>query len=197
MDPAHKVLLDEISKRFSDELSKRFDENDTSWIKRLSDRDMIWEQQLSDLKAAQEARVVVLEKVVGEMQDWRPEVDGSMDDIKLELKKLNKHFDRSALENPATAHGIVVSSPSAAGVPPAGVPSDWSRGHRHDNTHREDGYGSVTTVLHPPVKGTLNSHPPPPPPPRPRFHGSAYESSLSRSHGQETHISPTAHLTHW
>ncbi|KAG2571458.1 hypothetical protein PVAP13_7KG111055 [Panicum virgatum] len=150
MDPAHKVLLDEISKRFSDELSKRFDENDASWIKRLSDRDEIWEQQLSDLKATQGARIVGLEKAIGEMQDWRPEVDGSMDDIKLELKKLNKHFDRSALENPATAHGIVASSPSAAGVP-----ADWPRGHRHDNNHREDGYGSVTTVLHPPVKGKL------------------------------------------
>ena len=44
MDPTHKVLLDEISKRFSDELSKRFDENDASWIKRLSDRDVIWEK---------------------------------------------------------------------------------------------------------------------------------------------------------
>ena len=155
MDPVHKVLLDEISKRLSDELSKRFDENDASWIKRLFDRDVIWEKQLSDLKAAQKARDVVLEKAVGEMQDGRPGVDGSMDDIKLELKKLNKHYDRSALENPATTHGIVASSPLAAGVPPAGVPADWPRGHRHDNTHREDGYGSVTTVLHPPVKGTF------------------------------------------
>ena len=44
MDPAHKILLDEISKRVFDELSKRFEENDTSWIKRLSDRDVIWEK---------------------------------------------------------------------------------------------------------------------------------------------------------
>lgn len=41
MNPEHKVLLDDLSKRFSDELSKCFDENDLAWAKRLSDRDVV------------------------------------------------------------------------------------------------------------------------------------------------------------
>ena len=69
MNPEHKVLLDELSKRFSGELSKRFDENNVAWTKRLSDRDAIWEQQLFDLQTTQDTCLVVLETMVGAVQE--------------------------------------------------------------------------------------------------------------------------------
>ena len=64
----------------------------------------------------------------------------------------------------------------------------WAKGHHSDNIDREDGYGSVTTVLHPPVKGTYSTRPPPPPPPLPRsYHrGPSVDNSGSRSRGSES-----------
>ena len=105
MNPEHKLLLDE-SKRFSDELTKRFNENDLAWTKRLSDRDSVWEQQLSDLQTTQDVRLSALEKDVGATESWLSEIEGTMDDIKLEMKKLNNHFARSPLENPTAAPGF-------------------------------------------------------------------------------------------
>lgn len=98
------------------------------------------------------------------------------------MKKLNKHFERSAMEHPALTHGIVASAPPAAGIFSAGLSADRPSGHRHDPTRREDGYGVVTTVLHPPVKGTFDSNPAS----RSRIPGSTFDSGFSRTRGSDS-----------
>jgi hypothetical protein len=45
--------------------------------------------------------------------------------------------------------------------PSAGVHADGPSGHREDNLHREDGYGSVMAMLHPPIKGAYTALPSP------------------------------------
>lgn len=53
--------------------------------------------------------------------------------------------------DPAIQSGF--ERPSAASL------TDRSNRHDYDNSHREDGFGSVTTLVHPPVK--VMSHDPP------------------------------------
>lgn len=163
MNPEHKLLIDEFSKCLSDELSKRFEEQDDKWDRRLSDRDATWASKLDDLRASHDARVTVLEKVIAEFQDWRPEVDGVVDDLKLAVKNLNRHYERAAFEQSTSTPGILSPVPSAAAHPSAGQPADKAQGHRVDQYNREDGYGVVTALVHPPVKGTYSFPVPPPP----------------------------------
>lgn len=190
MNLEHRLLLDELSKHVSDELSKRFDENDLTWSKRLSDRDVLWEQELSDLRTNLDSRLTTVEKVAGALEEWRPEIDGTLDDIKLEMKKLNKHFERSTLENTVIASGIIATAPLAAGVPPAGSTADRPHGQHQDFNHREDGFGSVTAIIHPPVQGMSDPHLST----RSRFHGPTYDAGFSRFRGPVSSNFPTGKL---
>ena len=98
-------------------------------------------------------------------------IDASVDDIRLEVMKLNKHYKRvvnaPSHEAPllhTTPPPSLPTSPSlAAGLPSAGIIADRPHGHRVDLIHREGGYGSVTTFIHPPIKGAYDL------PPKPRF----------------------------
>lgn len=176
MNPEAKLLADDLFCSFTDEMGKRFDELDSRLDKRFADRDAEWERQLADVHDDYNSHITTLEKVAGSLEEWRPEIEGTMDDVRLVVKKLNIHAERAALENHSASPGVLAPSPSAAGRPPAGNMADRPHGHRVEPICREDGYGSVTTVMHPPVKGTSD----PQPPTSTRFHGAAYDSSMAR-----------------
>jgi hypothetical protein len=44
-----------------------------------------WEQRFTDLESRGEDRVAKMEKVTGELEEWRSEIEGKVDDIKLEV----------------------------------------------------------------------------------------------------------------
>ena len=83
MTPENQILLDE--------LTKRLDERDTRWEKRFDDYDDKWERRFSDLTVSNDARITKLERVAGSLESWRPDIDGTVDDLRLEVNKLNKH----------------------------------------------------------------------------------------------------------
>lgn len=153
-----KQLVDELTKRITDEIGRRFDEHDLKWDKRLADRDGEWDRKLTDLKESQDQRVVALEQAAGSFDEWHSEIEATIDDIRLEVKKINKHYERTALEQPTSSTGILAPSPAAAWRPSAGDPTAWPSGHRFNSTHREDDHGVVTTMVHPPVKGAYPDH---------------------------------------
>ena len=75
--------------------------------------------------------------------------------------KLNKHYKR-VVNTPSHEAPLLHTTPPlslptspslAAGLPSAGIIADRPHGHRVDLIHREGGYGSVTTFIHPPIKG--------------------------------------------
>jgi hypothetical protein len=104
-------------------------------------------------------------------------------DIKLEVGKLSKHWERairersppllptgtSPLEDPKPAPSAAMfpslradpKPSSASGRPSASDKVNGPRGHCFDNYHREGGFGSVATVAHPPVKGAFRLPTPP------------------------------------
>lgn len=138
MNPEHKILLDELSERISDDLSRRFEEQDLKWDRRLSDQDTTWESKLDDYRTAQDAHVSVLEKTAADFQDWRLEVDGVVDDLKLAVKKLTHHYERIAFDQSASAPDIISPAPSASVRPSSGFKADWPDGHHVNTSNRGD-----------------------------------------------------------
>jgi hypothetical protein len=200
MNPETKMVLDALSKRFDDlearweqsfteagEKLKEFAEAEEKWEVRFSQCDDKWERQFADLTVAQDAGMEKLERVTAALDEWKPEVEGTMHDIRIEVGKLSKHRERavrarsppllptapppnSAAVNTATAAAHLVGASaasadrdpkqhhledllgSASGRPPASDQADRPHGHYFDNFNREDGYGLVTTLVHPRVK---------------------------------------------
>ncbi|RLN30976.1 uncharacterized protein C2845_PM05G36120 [Panicum miliaceum] len=151
MNPETKIILDELTKKFA--------EQDTKFEQRLADQDAKWDKRFTDAVFDNDERVRVLEKVAASLDEWCPDIEGTVDDLKLEVSKLSKHWERSVL-NQAPPVPLLSSSPlMAAGDSSAGHTAEPPRGHRDELMRRADGYGSVTTVIHPPVKGTCTSQP--------------------------------------
>ena len=79
MDPAVKIILDEMQQRFSDELRKGFSEHDEKWDRRFI-----------DLELSQGPRLNRLENAAQVFDEWRPRIEATVDDVKLELGKVTR-----------------------------------------------------------------------------------------------------------
>jgi hypothetical protein len=88
MDANTKLILDEFEKK-SDAMDAK------------------WESKFADLQVAKEERLLALEQGQADLGSWRPRVESAMDDIKLELRKLNKQWDRSSLEFAGSDVGLL------------------------------------------------------------------------------------------
>jgi hypothetical protein len=194
MNPETQIILDELNRRF-DELetatTDKFDVLKDNIAIKLQAYDDHWERKISDLQISHGACLDVLERAATSFEDWRPGVDGIVDDIRLEVRKLSKLCERSVRERspaifsstaPASALGTAAVAGGALHSPPqvlkissaperpfAPGQADRPIGHSVDNFHREDGFGLVTTVVHPPVKGACRLPTPPIPPQPGRF----------------------------
>ena len=104
----------------------------------------------------QEARLSTLEWVTRSLEEWRPSIDGTVDDIRLEVGKLTKQWERVVR---ACSPPLLNTSLPAAERPSAPGYADRPNGHHSDNHLREDGYGSVTTLTSPGQGYVLSSQP--------------------------------------
>jgi len=80
MNPDIKLVLDTMSKHFEDQ--------DARWEKRFTEHDEKWERKFLETDTAQDVRVSQIERAVDALEQWRPEIEGSVDDLHLEVKKL-------------------------------------------------------------------------------------------------------------
>jgi len=151
MDPAVKIVLDEMQQRFSDELRKGFSEHDEKW-----------DRWFLDLEHSQGAWLDRLEDAAQVFDEWRPRIEATVDDVKLELSKVTRFWDRSLRERVVQEPPIFPSPQSATERSPAPTDADGPAGHRAEHHYQDEGFGSVLIHTHVPVKGTL-SHPLPPP----------------------------------
>ncbi|CAN6333957.1 unnamed protein product [Urochloa humidicola] len=212
-----KIILDELTKKFDEFESKlgsrfseaeqkleiRLKETETSLENRVAEKeehletlftqaDDRWEHRFADLHISHEARVAALEHAAINVDDWRPDIEVSLDHIRLEVNKLSKNWERALLDprvppvlpTPTKVDPRAVpvfpsatSSPPTAGRPSASTEAIKSNGHQDDLRFRDQGHGSVTTILPDPGKGTNNSTLPPPPT---QFHGKRYDSCSPR-----------------
>ncbi|WVZ90589.1 hypothetical protein U9M48_036876 [Paspalum notatum var. saurae] len=173
-----KYLLDEMSKHFDDQdalivkrlvdhdtkLEQRFVDHEGVIGQRLSDLDSKWGHRFATLSTDTAGRVSHVETAAANMEEWRQEMEASVEDMHLEVKKLSKHWDRAVMDQATLAPGIMGATPSAAVRPPAGSTADTASGHRQEQHHRVDGFGVITTLLPHPVKGMRTTPPSPTPP---------------------------------
>ncbi|CAN6294759.1 unnamed protein product [Urochloa humidicola] len=193
MNPEFKLFLDEINKKldekfgqFESKWGSRFSESDEKLETRIqkaseklehqyseaeerlesqiSKYDDQWERRFADLKISQDSRVAALERVTSSFNEWRPDIEGTMDDIRLEVSKISRNWEHALLD-PRRPGTPVLPTPAmphpALEHPSALLEAPRPNGHHIEQSAREDGFGSVTTVIHPPAKGT-----PIPPPPK-------------------------------
>ena len=83
------------SKSILDEIQKQFAEQNRLIEQRFTDSESKWERRFLEAESARDARVAVVETVAAALEDWRPGIDGVVDDLKLEVRKLSCHWERS------------------------------------------------------------------------------------------------------
>lgn len=86
MNPDTKIIIEELGKRLDALVSK--------WESRFIENDEAWGRKLSDLQLSHGERLSALELAASSL----PTIEGTVDDIKLEVNKLSKHWDRAVLE---------------------------------------------------------------------------------------------------
>jgi hypothetical protein len=86
MDPSLKLALEEVQRKISEEMHKQFSELDTKW-----------EQRFTEDKVRRDDRIYALEdsvdKAFTEFDSWHPQVTSAVEDLKLQVSKLNKQVD--------------------------------------------------------------------------------------------------------
>lgn len=156
MDAATKSLLDGVQQRISEELARL-----------LADRDALLEQRIADSEQRSGARLDKLESAVQVLDEMRLRLEASVNDVKIELKKLTRHWERSVRDLSTSDPGIIPTPKTVTERPPALEQiAVGPSGHRVDNLHRDDGFRSVFTQTSVPVKGASSLSVPPSPPPR-------------------------------
>jgi hypothetical protein len=165
MNPETKLILEEMRKSISD--------HDLKWDQRFSDQESCLTRQIQDSEKTQDARVVTLEtkqdarfsdleKFAASFDEWRPDIEGTVGDIHLEVKKLSLGWGRASVDNPLDTSGVLAPAPNA-GPLPASFLTTPVVGPGLAHQYRESGPGVVTTLVHSPVKGEHLIFPPPNP----------------------------------
>lgn len=137
MDVNTKLIIEEMEKKFSA-------------------LDQKWEKKFSELASSRDDRISVLEAAGSELSSWKPKVDGAMEDIKLEIRKLNKLSDRSSLEAPAEP-GLLPKPGDISVRQGFGSEAEGMMGHRQEQSFKDHNFGSVLTYLPDPQKGMHHS----------------------------------------
>jgi len=142
MDPNTKLILDEMNKRFT--------ELDTKLEQRLIESESTHDAHLSileDKAAAFEEGKPHADAVSATFSDWKPFLEASVEDLKLEVTKIHKAWDRLALDRSGSGQGILEHPSSASARPPAGSTADSLSGHRVDHNHRDLSLGRFLPIL--------------------------------------------------
>jgi len=130
MDPAVKLILDEMQQRFSDELRKGFSEHDEKWDRRIY-----------DLEQSQGARLDRLEDAAQVFDEWRPRIVATVDDVKLELGKVARFWDRTFCERAVPEPPIFPTPQSVMERLPTSTGANGPAGHRVEQHYRVEGFG--------------------------------------------------------
>jgi len=147
---------------------------------------------MGDLKTSLEHRIDGVEKALGDrfssleqtaslFDAWKPKVEASVEDLRVEVGALRKIVNRVVLDSASPSLGLFPKPGSTAAISAAGNPVDGPAGHRVDSSHRGHVYGSVYTHTHLPVTGM-------PAPPNPKLHRSVSHPHLEIGGSGGSHV---------
>lgn len=146
MNPDMQIILDELARRFTDHEAK-LDQC-------LVEQESRWEATFSGFVTDQQQYVSALEKASGVFDDWCTNIEGTMDDLRLEVGKVTKHWECAVFDKSTAMLGVLAPMSPATDRQSVASTTISAHGHHVDMNHREDGFGSITTLVHPLVKGT-------------------------------------------
>ncbi|CAD6238507.1 unnamed protein product [Miscanthus lutarioriparius] len=133
MGPDQKALLAELDKRFD-----------------------VLERKLDATAASSSTRLDALESAAKVFDEWRPGVDGVIDDLRLEVTKLatlklevgkiSKYMERSMVDGPSATSGVIAAAPVTKSASAPASPCASLRDAKAVVTphFRSDGFGDVT-----------------------------------------------------
>jgi len=139
MDPHLQTILDEIKG-----LSASMADLKTSVTERIDGMEHALDDCFKRIEAA-----------AGEFGDWKPKVDATIDDMRIELGAIRKNVNRVLLDSSSWAAPGIFAAPAPVAATPSAVTPDGPSGHRVDTNFRENAHGSVYTHTHSPGKGTF------------------------------------------
>lgn len=135
----------------ADNWGSHFDSRVSDLEQRMADLELI---RLSEIRDERDDRMEDLEGVVGELQAWRQDTEGYIDDVRYDLRRLRRSdLDPAGQHLPRADRELV-----AAEQHPGGKPTDWPKGHGVESTTRVPDYRSESIVVPSPANGTYG-HP--------------------------------------
>lgn len=129
--------------------------------------------RVAEIHDERDDRVAALETAAADLGSWRPEVEGIVDDLKAEVKRLTQEYKASSSQAPYLSLGG--SPPPTAARPTTGAPAVSPKGPGSALLNRDVGFGSPATFSNIPVTGK-----PPDPPPLPQLSFPASSSAIPR-----------------
>jgi hypothetical protein len=127
MNPEMQIILDMMNKHFNElqssienkfvELNHKwlttFGDFEEAWSSKFVEHDDKWECRFSNLRVSHDAHMSTLERAAVSFEDWKSGIEGTIYDVRLELGKLSKHWERAARDRsppllPTTAPSSVV-----------------------------------------------------------------------------------------
>jgi len=124
-------------------------------MKEIVDELKIVTSSISDLKDLLSQRIDGVEKVLSDrfhaletaaqvFDDWKPKIEASVDDLRVEIGAMRKTVNRVMMEaSSASAAGIFAKPGSAPTFPAAEFPADGPDGHHVESSNRVHGFGSI------------------------------------------------------
>jgi hypothetical protein len=142
-------------------MAQRFAHSDLNWERHITDSEICQVDLIAHIEKRQDGRIDSAIQATGDLQSWKQESEGAVDNLKLKMTKLTKYYDRCVLDNPSASIGLftVVSPPveQAAIASSADLSAARPSGHCVFTTTRVDGAGDCNSLNHSPANGT--SHP--------------------------------------
>jgi hypothetical protein len=146
MDPHLKTILNEIK----------------SLSASMADLKSSVTERIEGVEHAFDNRFKRIEEAAREFGDWKPKVDTTIDNVRLELGAIRKTVNRVVLDSSSVLAAGIFTAPVSASAPSSTAsPADGPAGHRVDHNIRENAHRSVYTHSHSPVKG-MSFEPPKP-----------------------------------
>ncbi|CAN6166061.1 unnamed protein product [Urochloa humidicola] len=125
---------------------------------------------VADLKSSLTTRIDGVEKALGDrfenlesaakvLDDWKPKVDASIEDLRIEVGAMRKTVNRVVFDSSAPSTAGIFPKPSPAGMTSStALQSEGTEEHRAELPHKDSGFGSVFTHTHHSGKGMFEHH---------------------------------------
>ncbi|XP_062201787.1 uncharacterized protein LOC133904336 [Phragmites australis] len=129
MDPQWKLLLNEF--------------------KGLGDRFDAVEKRIDGVEHTLGYKFKSIEDALIILDTWKLQITSAVEPLQLEMGVLRKHIDQVVVDSSVASVGLLMAPEMVGQCPSIGDTAIGPNGHHEQSDHRENVFGSVTTLSHP------------------------------------------------